>query len=73
MGSLYAGETGIAAAGAIKVGQVRGWMSEEGAADQVADAAGFEGAGGLQVFKFEEDAAGCLRSALWGKAGESGM
>ena len=33
-------------------------MREQGAADQVADAAGFEGGGGLEVFEFEEDAAG---------------
>ena len=33
-------------------------MCEEGAADQVADAAGLEGAGGLEVFELEEDAAG---------------
>ena len=33
-------------------------MGEEGAADQVADAAGLEGAGGLEVFELEEDAAG---------------
>ena len=33
-------------------------MFEEGAADQVADAAGFERGGGLEIFEFEEDAAG---------------
>lgn len=48
-------------------------MSEEGAPDEVANAAGFEGAGGLEVFKFEEYAAGGSRLALWGKAGDGGM
>ena len=33
--------------------------------DQVANAAGFEGGSGLEVFKFEEDAA-------WGKVGQRG-
>ena len=32
-------------------------MREEGAADQITHAAGLEGAGGLEVFEFEEDAA----------------
>lgn len=35
-------------------------MREEGAADQIADAAGLEGGGGLEVLEFEEDAAGGL-------------
>ena len=33
-------------------------MREEGAVDQVSDTARLEGAGGLEVFKFEEDTAG---------------
>lgn len=32
-------------------------MRELGAADQIADAAGLERGGGLEVFEFEEDAA----------------
>ncbi len=58
MGGRDAGETGVAAAGAVEVRQVRVWMREEGAADQVADAAGLEGAARLEVFELEEDAAG---------------
>ena len=57
-GGGHAGETGVAAAGAVEVRQVRGWVGEEGAADQVAHAAGLEGGGRLEVFEFEEDAAG---------------
>ena len=34
-----------------------GWVRKEGAADQVAHAAGLEGPGGLEVFELEEDAA----------------
>ena len=37
----------------------RGWrVGGEVGTHQVADAAGFEGAGGLKVFELEEDAAG---------------
>ena len=61
MRGRYAGETGIAAAGAVEVRLVGGRVREEGAADQVAHAAGLEGPGGLEVFELEEDAAtGCL-------------
>ncbi len=58
MGGRDAGETGVAAAGAVEVRQVGARMHEEGAADQVADAAGLEGAARLEVFELEEDAAG---------------
>lgn len=34
-------------------------MCEEGAADQIANTAGLERGGGLEVFEFEEDAASC--------------
>ena len=33
-------------------------MAEEALPDHVADASGFEGAGGLEVLEFEEDLAG---------------
>lgn len=57
MGGRRAGETGVAAAGGVEVREVGGRVREEGAADEVADAAGLEGGGGLEVFEFEEDAA----------------
>ena len=57
MSGGHAGEAGVAAAGAVEVRSVGRGVCEEGAADQVADAAGFEGAGRLEVFEFEEDAA----------------
>lgn len=59
MGGRRAGETGVAAAGGVEVREVGGRVREEGAADEVADAAGLEGGGGLEVFEFEEDAASC--------------
>lgn len=65
MGGRYAGETGIAARGGVEVRQVGGRVCKEGAADQVANAAGLEGGGGLEVFEFEEDAAVGGWSALW--------
>ena len=40
-------------------------MCEEGAADQIANTAGLERGGGLEVFEFEEDAAGEVWSVLW--------
>lgn len=50
-----AGEAGVAAGGAVEV-----WVCGAGAGegDEVPDAAGLEGAGGLEVVEFEEDAAG---------------
>ena len=57
MSGGHAGEAGVAAAGAVEVRSVGRGVCEEGAADQVADAAGFEGAGRLEVLEFEEDAA----------------
>ena len=33
-------------------------MREEGASDEVADAAGLEGGGGLEILELEEDTAG---------------
>lgn len=71
MGGGYAGETGIAAAGGVEVRQVGGWVREEGAADQVADAAGLEGGGGLEVFEFEEDAA-VGGGGVWVSVAENG-
>lgn len=75
MRGRYAGETGIAAAGAVEVRLVGGRVREEGAADQVAHAARLERPGGLEVFELEEDAAaGCFGLAIWGKgAGEGEM
>ena len=50
-----AGEPGIPARGTVEVGGggIRG--VGVGFEDEVSEAAGFEGAGGLQVFEFEED------------------
>ena len=50
-----AGESGISAGGTVEVGGggIRG--VGVGFEDEVSEAAGFEGAGGLQVFEFEED------------------
>ena len=71
MRGRYAGETGIAAAGAVEVRLVGVRVREEGAADQVAHAAGLEGPGGLEVFELEEDAAaGCFGLAIGGKGPE---
>lgn len=64
MGGRRAGETGVAAAGGVEVREVGGRVREEGAADEVADAAGLEGGGGLEVFEFEEDAAAGGRGVL---------
>lgn len=49
-----AGEAGVAAGGAV---EVWGGGAGGGEGDEVADAAGFEGARGLEVVEFEEDAA----------------
>ena len=38
-------------------------MREQGATDQIADATGLKGGGRLEVFEFEEDAAGGVWSA----------
>ena len=57
MSGRHTRETGITAAGGVEVRQVGGRVCEEGAANQVANAAGLEGGGGLEVFEFEEDAA----------------
>ena len=67
MSGSHTGEAGVAAAGAVEVRQVRGGVCEEGAADQVADASGLEGAGGLEVFEVEEDAAGGVSGQYGGK------
>ena len=56
MGCGDASEARVAAAGGVEVGELGGWVREEGLSDEVADAAGFEGAGWLEVFEFEEDA-----------------
>jgi hypothetical protein len=50
-----AGEPGISAGGTVEVGG--GWVACVGVGfeDEVSEAAGFERAGGLEVFEFEED------------------
>lgn len=53
----HAGEPGVAARGGVEVREVRLGVCEEAFADEMADAAGFEGAGGLEVLELEEDAA----------------
>jgi hypothetical protein len=59
-----AGEAGVAAGGAVVVerGGGGGGVARGGEGDEVADAAGFEGAGGLEGVEFEEDAAGMVVS-----------
>ena len=56
MGGGHAGETGVAAARTVEVRRVGARVREEGAPHQVADPAGLEGAGRLEVFEFEVDA-----------------
>ena len=58
MSGGHTGEAGVAPAGAVEVRLIGGGVCEEGAADQVADTTGLEGAGWLEVFELEEDAAG---------------
>jgi hypothetical protein len=50
-----AGEPGISTGGAVEMGG--GWVACVGVGfeDEVSEAAGFEGARGLEVFEFEED------------------
>ena len=57
MGGGDAGETGIAARRGIEMGSLWFTMGKKSLVDEVADAAGFKGAGWLKIFEFEEDAA----------------
>lgn len=50
-----AGEPGISAGGTVEVGGGRVAGVGVGFEDEVSEAAGFEGARGLEVFEFEED------------------
>lgn len=50
-----AGEPGISAGGTVEMGGRRVACVGVGFEDEVSEAAGFERAGGLEVFEFEED------------------
>jgi hypothetical protein len=50
-----AGEPGISAGGTVEMGGGGVAGVGVGFEDEVPEAAGFEGAGGLEVFEFEED------------------
>lgn len=53
-----AGQPGVAAAGAVEVDGFLRAVGLDGTRQEVADAAGLEGRGGLEVFEFEVDIAG---------------